>query len=377
MRITILAADFPPSHGGIQAYVSSLAAAATQQGADIRVIALQQPQAQQWDASAPYEVQRVQAASKLQIWRRMRDAAIGGDSDVIIAGKWFPEGPAALQAARASDCPCVVMGYDREFALHGLNLVKWGMQKWVLGACDLCAVCSNYAADMMESMGVRRQKIHCISGGVDTDMFSPDPQGAQQLRGMLALDNEPVCVSVARLVPHKGHRYVLEAVSAVRSEIPDLKYVIVGEGNYRDCLQQQVSALDLNESVIFTGRVDYDRLPAYYTVADVAVMPSYDIPGEPTEGFGLSYLEANACGTPVIGAMTGGVPEVIDHDISGLLVPQKDTEALTRALLRLLGDRDYAQKLGQQGMERVHREFTWDLVARRLVTAVKSLHTAP
>ncbi|MFP3904196.1 MAG: glycosyltransferase family 4 protein, partial [Armatimonadota bacterium] len=171
-----------------------------------------------------------------------------------------------------------------------------------------------------------------------------------------------------------GHRYVLQALPTVRKEIPDLKYVIVGEGDYRDRLQQQVHELDLDESIIFTGRVEYDRLPAYYTMADVAVMPSYDIPGEPTEGFGLSYLEANACGTPVIGATTGGVPEVIDHGTSGLLVPQKDSEALAKALLRLLGDRDYAQKLGRQGRERVHRKFTWDLVAHRFLAGLQTLH---
>lgn len=374
MNIIFVAADFPPSLGGIQAYVSNLATELTRYDVGVHVIALDQPEAADWDARRPYPVTRISANSKWQIWQGMKTAALEHDgADVIIAAKWFPEGPAAIQAARRLDVPAALLGYDREFALHGLNVVKLAMQKWVLRSMDACLVATQYSLREMMSMSVPREKIYVLGGAVDIEHFSPDPQGAQMLRDSLGLHDRRVISTVSRLARHKGHIYVLQALQRLRGEMPDLQYVIVGEGPHGEDLRRHVEALGLEETVTFTGRVPYDELPAYYTMSDVMVMPSFEIPGEPTEGFGLTYLEAGACETPVIGTLTGGIPEAIDHGISGLLVPPKDTDALTGALRRVLSDPDYARDLGKAGRKRALRSFTWDLVARRFLAVMETV----
>lgn len=373
MNIIFLAADFPPSIGGIQAYVSNLAAGLSSHGVGVEVIALDQPEAADADARQPYPVTRIEANSKWEIWQEMKRAAVGhDDADVIVATKWFPEGPAAIGAARSLDIPCGVMGYDREFALHGLNLAKLAMQKWVLGAVDCCMVATQYSLRKMMAMSVPREKIYVLGGAVEAEHFAPDPQGAGALRDELNLTDTPVISTVSRLAAHKGHEYVLQALRRLRREIPDLHYLIVGQGELKGELQRRAENLGVAEAVTFTGRVPHHQLPACYTLSDVMVMPSFKIRGQPTEGFGLTYLEAGACETPVIGTLTGGVPEAIDHGISGLLVPPKDPEALADALRRILSDAEYARGLGEAGRQRALNSFTWNLVARRFVAVMET-----
>ncbi len=374
MKVILLAADFPPSVGGVQRYAASLAEALVETGVDAQVIATAQPEAAQFDADAEYEVVRVAGTSKRAVWRQMKAAAVksaaGQSETAVVATKWFPEGPAAIQAAREIGGPSAMIGHDREFALHGLNLVKWGMQKWVLGGCDIVFVTTGFVADQMSRLGVGEARIRKLGGGLDAEYFYPDPEGAEKLRRELGLENAQVICTVSRLAPHKGHKYVMEALPLVIEEVPQLRYVIVGEGPYRPRLEQHARDYGVREHVLFAGRVPFGLLRPYYTMADVMIMATFDIPGHPTEGFGLSFLEANACGTPVIGTYTGGIPEAVEDGVSGLLVPPCDDEAIAEALLRLLTDREYARLLGEQGRQRALTEFSWDHVARRLMEAV-------
>ncbi len=377
MRIILLAADFPPSLGGIQQYVASLAKALADGGAEVRVVATAQPQSEQFDAEANYPIARVAGASKRQVWQQMQAAAVelaGGSTETaVVATKWFPEGPAALGAARTIGGVSAMIGYDREFALHGLNLVKWGMQKYVLGNCDIIFALSGFTVKQLLRMGVAECRIHQLGTGLNTDQFYPDEAGAAKLREQLGLQEARVVCTVSRLAAHKGHRYVLEALPIVAEQVPEVKYLIVGEGPYRRRLEDYARAYQVEERVVFTGQVPLEQLRQFYTMAEVMVLASFDLLGEPTEGFGLSFLEANACGTPVIGTHTGGIPEAVADRQSGLLVPPRDHQALASALLRLLGDRNYAEMLGQAGRKRAADEFSWASVAERLSEGLAGL----
>jgi phosphatidyl-myo-inositol dimannoside synthase len=376
MRIILLAADFPPSLGGIQQYVLSLARALDECGQEVHLVATVQPGSDEFDAGLGVPVIRVAARSKWDIWQKMRGAAIelagGAAGTIVTATKWFPEGPAAMQAARSLGGVSAMIGYDREFALHGFNIIKWGMQKYVLGGCDIAYGITDFAVAGLRRMGVAAAKIHRLGGGVDSERFYPDTEAAEGLRAELQLQAQPVICTVSRLARHKGHPYVLQALRQVIEKLPDTHYVIVGEGPYRPELDRLVEQYGVGEHVTFAGRVSDEQLRAYYTMAEVMAMPSFDIPGHPNEGLGLTYLEANACGTPVIGADSGGVSEVIEDGASGLLVPPRDHRALAEALLKLLQDPEYAAKLGEYGRRRVLEDFSWPQVAERFVNAVST-----
>lgn len=376
MKIILLAADFPPSVGGIQQYVSSLARALGECGEDVHVVATAQAGSEEFDAGFGVPVVRVAVRSKWQIWQGMRRAAVElahqSPGAAITATKWFPEGPAAIQAARSTGGTSAMIGYDREFALHGLNVVKWGMQKYVLRGCDVACGITGFVVEGLQRMGAAAAKIRRLGGGVDSARFYPDAEAAERLRAEFELQAQPVICTASRLARHKGHRHVLQALRLVVEQLPDTHYVIVGEGPYQPELERFAEQCGVSEHVTFAGRVSDEELRAYYTMAEVMAMPSFDIPGYPNEGLGLTYLEANACGTPVIGADSGGVSEIIEDGASGLLVPPRDHKALAEAVLKLLRDPGYAAELGEYGRQRVLSDFSWAQVAERFISAVRT-----
>lgn len=384
----LLAADFPPQIGGIQTYHSSLARALQQIGRKVHVIATEYPGAEEYDASAPFPVTRVSTAGgKPRIYRRMREEAIclGEAASVrgIISTKWSPEGLGALQAADTLDVPWGVFGHDREHILHGGNPLKWFLQQYLFEMADFCFAISNYAAENFKRRGIgdryfRRRglssdTLRMVGCGLDCDQFAPDPARADELRDQHGLHGKRVLLTVSRLVARKGHLTVIEALPRIRQAIGDVRYLIVGDGECLPALQQAVAKRKLQDHVIFAGKVPADDLCGYYTLGDIMVMPSYDIPGVPTEGFGLTFLEANCCGTPVIGSRTGGIPDAVDHGLTGLLVPPRDAKALARAAIRILGDDGLATRMGEFGQRRAREMFRWELVARRVDTAFEEL----
>lgn len=378
MAYLLLAGDFPPQVGGIQSYHSHLAAALTALGRQVRVLAYEQPGAEAFDATCPYAVTRVPGGSKRAFYRDLLAAgpAMMAEFDQplqgVIATKWFPEGPAAHRLC-GSRVPWGVFGHDREFILTGCNVAKWAVQQHVFRRASRCFAISNYAAANFQHRGVPPDKLRLVGCGVDSERFHPDPAGAQALRAKWQLGEHPVLLTVARLVPRKGHHFVLQALPEIIQAFGPVTYLVVGDGETRPELEAEAQRLGVAPQVCFAGRVPEEELPAYYTLADVMVMPSYDLPGKPTEGFGLTYLEANCCGTPVVGTRSGGIPDAVDNGVSGLLVPPHQVAALTRALLALLRDPAWAQKLGDEGRERARQQFRWELVARRVEAAFEEL----
>ena len=388
----LLATDFPPQIGGIQTYHSSLARALQQIGREVHVIATEHPGAEEYDVQCPFPITRVSiAGGKPRIYRRMRDAAVrigrqgagcsadtagsaGGPSNSrllrgIISTKWSPEGLGAKQAAERLDVPWGGFGHDREHVLLGGNPLKWVLQQYLFDHANFCFAISNYAADNFRRRGVKEDSLRMVGCGMDSDSFHPDPERAAALRERHNLQSKRVLLTISRLVPRKGHITVIEALPRLREAVGEACYLIVGEGEYLGPLHRAVAARNLQEHVIFAGKAPAEELCGYYTLGDVMVMPSYDIPGAPTEGFGLTFLEANCCGTPVIGSRTGGIPDAVDHGLSGLLVPPRDPAALARAAVRLLTEPGLAKRMGEYGQRRAREMFGWDLVARRVDAA--------
>ena len=191
--------------------------------------------------------------------------------------------------------------------------------------------------------------ISLIRNGVDLERYSvqeacctlPDEYGMERGSQIVGV--------VARLEPEKGHPTLLEAWPAVLRAVPDAYLLVVGEGSRRDALEAQARALRIAHRIVFTGR--RDDVPAVTAALDVAVLPSY------REAQGLSVLEAMALSRPVVASNVGGIPEMIEDGVTGLLVPPHDSEALANAIVRLLTDHPYADMLGRAGHDLVHDRF--------------------
>jgi glycosyltransferase involved in cell wall biosynthesis len=165
---------------------------------------------------------------------------------------------------------------------------------------------------------------------------------------------------VARLEPEKGHPTLLEAWPLVLHAVPDAYLLVIGEGSQREALEEQARALRIAHRVVFTGR--RDDVPAVTAALDVAVLPSY------REAQGLTILEALALSRPVVASNVGGIPEVIENGVTGLLVPPHDAPALAAAIVRLLTDHPYADTIAKAGHDMVHDRFCIELMVKAIET---------
>jgi phosphatidylinositol alpha-1,6-mannosyltransferase len=215
-----------------------------------------------------------------------------------------------------------------------------------------------------------RQSMVKIAPGIDTDHFSP--QDATKLRSELGLTKKKVIVSVGRLVHRKGQDVLIEAMPAIIEEVPDAHLLMIGEGPYRGYLETRVKSLGIQERVTFIGRIQYADLPEYICVGDIFVMPSRSrLAGLEVEGLGIVYLEASACGLPVIAGNSGGAPDAVLEGETGLVVDGTRKEEVAAATVELLLDSERSKAMGVRGREWIIREWRWDMWAIRFAELLK------
>jgi phosphatidylinositol alpha-1,6-mannosyltransferase len=199
-----------------------------------------------------------------------------------------------------------------------------------------------------------------IAPGIDTEHFSP--RNSDDLRRSLNLVGKKVIVCVARLVHRKGQDRLIEAMPAILTSIPNAHLLIVGEGPYRQHLAKRVNELGINVNVTFVGRISYEQLPEYLCVGDLFAMPSRSrFWGLEVEGLGISYLEASACGLPVIAGASGGAPDAVDQGKSGVVVSGVDNDAIAKAIICFLNDPDISKTMGDYGRKWVIEKWRWEI----------------
>lgn len=217
-----------------------------------------------------------------------------------------------------------------------------------------------------------------LPNGVDTDRFHP-VDTAMSLRKRLGIKPETrIILTLARVIERKGHDTVLKALPAVLSEFPNTLYIIAGPWHapYYEKLQDIIREKNLERHVQFTSFVDDCDLNAYYSMSDIYVMVSRTIEqtGD-SEGFGITFLEANACLCPVIGSYAGGIPDAVENGVNGLLVDPDDYKALQEKILMLFRNEKLRANLAKQGFERVCERFTWKKITGGLLREIEQLTT--
>ena len=207
-------------------------------------------------------------------------------------------------------------------------------------------------------------RVHTVPLGADPQVFRPglDPAAVRRRYG---LDGRRWVLSVARLTRHKGIDMGIQALAQLAPDYPDLGYAVVGTGDDLSELASLGQILGIADRIKFLGQVPDADLPAVYNAAEIYLGLSRIMP-ERVEGFGISLAEASACGLPVIAGTTGGIPETVEDEVSGLLVNPEQVNEVSGAVRSLLSDRSLASKLGAKGRERVERYYNWDRVAAEL-----------
>lgn len=204
---------------------------------------------------------------------------------------------------------------------------------------DRIVTVSNFTYQAVKSLigGVSESRLCLIHNGVDTDEFRPQGKSADLLQ-LYGLENCFVFVSISRLVEKKGTDNTIRAFKNVVAKHGDCRLLIVGAGPYRERLAEIVAELGLGGFVVFTGAVAQAELVEHYQLGDVFVMPNRRLPDGDTEGFGVVFLEANACGLPAIAGCDGGSIEAVQDGVNGLVVDGNDVDQITSAMLILRED---------------------------------------
>lgn len=271
--------------------------------------------------------------------------------------------------------PYLVYTYGMEIAGGGSEWIKGR----VLRNANVIVTISEYTKNKLISrFCIDAQKIIKVTPGVDTDEFAPRFKG-EALKRQYNLGQRRIILTVGRLADggrNKGQDYVIRALPQVLRSVPQAAYLIVGEGPDESRLKDLVRELRLEDRVIFAGGIQDDRLPNFYNLSDVFVMVSRSDQGDgqgKVEGFGIVYLEANACGKPVIAGRSGGEREAVSNGETGLLVNSEDIPQIAKAITGLLCHPKEAEKMGKQGRKRVFEEFDWKLKADKIRELVDSL----
>jgi len=291
-----------------------------------------------------------------------------------VCGLWYPDG---LVAQVACSRPRIILA-------HGLELMptaeRWRRHIWgrmlqsICESADLVIANSEYTRKLVVERAPKA-KVVAIPLAVDYKRFAPgDAQAAKRRFGVT---DKVVLSTVSRLDSYKGHDLVLKAMAASSERVRrNLIYLIAGKGPHHGELERQVSELGLMEQVRFLGFVPEDDLPDLYRASDLFLLCSREVAErQQVEGFGLVFLEAQSCGTPVIGTRTGGIPDAVKEGEGGWLIEQDDVRALSTFLTQLVDDPSVFQAAGQRARNRVERFCTWEHYMAQFVAALESVET--
>lgn len=308
-----------------------------------------------WSANSPSMMRRI-LPSLLQA---KRQELLG--ADLVHALEMFPAGWIGEALARKEKAPLVLTA-------HGTYAILW--KRWAMLDVAYRTVLRSAAAVCPVSEGTRvkwdafykectsRMIVRVIHGGTDSAARIPRGEALRRDRS-----RAPVLLSVGGLKPRKGYHVSLEAFGILQKKHPDARYVIVGKGvgtAYHRELETIVER-DALDGVEFTGAVDDAELDRRFREATLFALLSQE-EGLHFEGFGLVYLEAGAYGLPAVGTLSGGIPDAVGHESSGLLVPSGDPECAAQALVRVAGDPRLAARFGEAGRDRAER-LTWERYA--------------
>jgi glycosyltransferase involved in cell wall biosynthesis len=249
-------------------------------------------------------------------------------------------------AARAGGTSVRAFVASRRVDFHLRNNA---FSKWKYRQVDAFICASDAIRQMLVADGFPADRAVTVHEGIDVDHVIAAP--AVNLHEALFLPHHaPLVGNVAALVPHKGQRHLVEAAHIVVQEIPDARFVILGEGELREQLERQVREYHLEKHVLLPG-FRTDVLGCIKGV-DLFVMSSI------TEGLGTSLLDAMACAKPIVATKAGGIPEVVEDGVTGVLVGPRDHRAMAAAIIRLLKNEDARRRMGAAGFSRLQERFT-------------------
>jgi phosphatidylinositol alpha-1,6-mannosyltransferase len=360
-RLLVVTNDFPPRQGGIQSFVHGVV---SRLDPDQVVVYSSRWQGwEDWDVTEPYPVVRAPTSvllprpqvrrSALELFRQH------GCTDV-----WFgaaaPLGllAPALRDAGAQRIVATTHGHEAGWAT--LPVARRVLRR-IAADVDVMTFLGEWTRTRLAAaLGPSADRLQRLVPAVDTAHFSP-LRGESQVRRDLGLLGRPVAVCVSRLMPRKGQDSLVRAWPEVQRRVPGAALLLVGGGPARARIERLARDAGVADDVILAGSVPTERLPEFYVAGDVFAMPCRErLGGLDVEGLGMVFLEAAACGLPVIAGASGGSPDAVLTGRTGVVIDGGSVSEVAHAVAGLLADPGRSRELGRCGREWVAADWTWE-----------------
>lgn len=361
MRIAQVAPFFHPHIGGVESHVYNLSRGLVNRGHKVTVYTSLVKGSKESETYHGIEVKRVKPLVTMfttPVTPKIKERILGYDHDIIHAH--YPPPLASYYAAKASKKKKTpfILTYHCDLVLPKVygslvtSLYRLSLGRRTLKITDgVIVTTKTYAATSRNLWNIEPV---IIPNAIDPSEFNPEGVG-DNIRKKHHLENSKMILYVGRLKYHKGLEYLIESAQYTAA---DVKYVLVGGGEFKPRLKSLTNELKLNDRIILAGEVPNSELPQYYSACDIFVLPSVSR----LEAFGIVGLEAMASAKPVIISDIPGVREVIEEGVCGLLTEPMNPQDLGEKITKLLADPALMKKMGEAGKQKVLKEFTWEKV---------------
>jgi glycosyltransferase involved in cell wall biosynthesis len=380
LSVMMLTWEFPPRIiGGISPHVYNLSRRLARNGVKVYVVTCDFPGAPQHETIDGVEVYRIDSyqnpAPDFATWvylmnvNMQKEAAalarsIGGKIDIFHAHDWLVA-TAGIGLKHVFRKPFFATMHSTEIGRrNGIHTDYERMihetEAWLTYEAWKVICCSDYMISHVRwAFGLPPDKLVVVPNGVNFEAYArKENENLSQFRNRFALPQEKIVLFVGRLVYEKGAHVLVSAVPKVLERI-DAKFVIVGNGYMKDRLSDLVQGMGIAHKVMFTGFLDDETLRKLQKCADVSVVPSL------FEPFGIVALEAMAAGSPVVVSDTGGLSEIVNHDVDGVKMYTGNPDSLSWGITRVLTDEGFANGLRANAHRKVQEKYNWDTIARQ------------
>ncbi len=370
MKLLVITELFLPTMGGTAVWAAEVYRRLG--GKEIHIVTADVPGAAAVDAVHPNTVHRVglrrvpwlrpeSLAMYVRLFSKSLGLALTHRFDAIHAFRALPEGLVAWLVARLMFRPVVIYAHGEELTTWGKG-GKYQAMRFALRHADNVIANSDFTRQELLNMGVQDERILLINPGVDVTRFRPGLP-CDDLKRHIGLDPaEKLILSVGRLSRRKGFDMVIRSLPDFINQGIAVRYVLIGLGEDQNYLSDLSRQLGVADRVHLLGHVNLDDLPRWYNACDVFAMPNRAINGD-TEGFGMVFLEAAACGKPVLAGNAGGTAAAVLEGVTGMRVDGEQAGEIFSALVCLLGEAGFV--MGHRGYRRAQELFTWDQVAAK------------
>jgi phosphatidylinositol alpha-1,6-mannosyltransferase len=371
-KVLLLTDSFLPHGGGSREYYNNIYRSLVHLGdSEVVILTKKVPGWREFDkqaSSAHFRIRR--SLRPLNSWK-YRELPKGVGSffqtlwyvlrhrpQIIHAGDLYPQGLTALILKNILGLPYVAYCHGEEITQTDRYRYQPRVRNRIYRMADAVVANSEFARRNLLRIGVSAERIYKITPGVDTSRFFPGPP-ATGLVERYGLSGKTVILTVARMVPRKGHRIALQAFAQICDRFPNAHYIIAGTGPEESHLREFVQRLEIEDRVTFAGFVPCERLPDLYKLCDIMLLTNREEADGDVEGFGIVFLEANATGKAVIGGRSGGAVEAVVNGTTGLLVDPDDVAEVSQALEKLILNKALRTWMGAAGALRARNEFAW------------------